>query len=109
MATDVFRPQLSDRQLLDQAIISRTRAGWRIVSQSDGGVQFAKPRQWNAPALAFFVALPIVFGLVWPWLWLVAIISLALIAVDRLIKPEPVLYVTPADVRAHLDRLAHGE
>jgi hypothetical protein len=92
--------QLTDRQALDKAIAEHTRTGYRVVSQSESGVQFARPKQWSTLGLILFVLLPVLstflFGL---GSLIIAFIGLLIVALDYALRKEKLVYLTADQAR----------
>jgi hypothetical protein len=88
-----------DRAMLQWIITTRTAEGWQIVSQSDSGVQFKKPKQWSVAGLLLFVATPAFLGCIWPWAFGLALIGLVLVLADYLMRKEELAFISPAQAR----------
>lgn len=99
---------LTNRQLIDRALINYTAAGWQLVSQSESGFQVMLPHVVSTPAVVILVLLPIlggvflslvsaVFGTVLFW---IAILFAALLALNHLTVRPKLLYITADQLRS---------
>jgi hypothetical protein len=88
-----------DRAMLQWIIATRTAEGWQIVSQSDSGVQFKKPKQWSVVGLLLFVATPAFAGCLWYPAFGIALIGLILVLADYLMRKEELAFISPAQAR----------
>lgn len=98
-----------DRAMLQWEIERRTAKGWQVVSQSDTGVQFKKPKQWSAAGLAFFVAAPALVGCLWPVAFGIALIGLLLVFADYASKKEELVFSTADQAREEARKVREGQ
>lgn len=61
---EMFPHGPTDRDLLDKEISDYTRAGWRLMSQTETAFQVLKPKEWSQAGLALFVFLPALGGVI---------------------------------------------
>lgn len=99
--------ELSDRQILDQELIRYSAAGWKVVSQSESSFQVVEQRVLNSTALAIFVFVPAILGMIvyvlFPFIGQAvvgfAIVCSILIMVDFFSKKSKLLYITAEQLR----------
>lgn len=103
LVTPVLPSVISDdRVLLQQEVARLTGTGWQVVSQSEGGAQLRKPKEWSKAGVLLFVLLPILGAVLYGPLLYLAIGGLVLVAADYLIKKERTAYITAEQVgQAH--------
>lgn len=90
----------TDPTRLAAELANRSAAGWRVVSQTEAGVQFAKPRQWSRLGLILFVVVPLLGALFWLPLAGVAMLGLILVVADYLLKKEQLEFVPASGLAA---------
>ncbi len=87
--------RVSDQQLLNEYIATRTRKKWQIISQTSTSVQLRKPKQWSTTLLVLGGVFLLLFGL--------GLIFWILAVIDYAIKKEQMLYVTVDELRVGTD------
>lgn len=97
----------TDRQLIDQELMRYSAAGWRILSQTENSFQVIEQRTLNSLAIAIFVFVPAILGMIAYVLFPIvgqpmigfAVVCAILITVDFLSRKAKLLYITAEQLR----------
>lgn len=81
--------------------------GWRVISQSDAGVQVEKPKRWSVVGLGVVLvlgAIGLICLLINFWItvlaWILAGVIFVAFGIDYLAKQPQRRYITEADAKA---------